>query len=235
VSDFLLNLLRRGAGLPPAVAPRRPEPPGELFQLDRSAAEDAGASAGGPSAASGRPISPLAAGSPAPAPSAPTAASPSGVMAPAAAEGQRPASPAAPPRATPPGTDRREGPQPWPVARSTGDRVEAPPPVSPRPAPLAPARPAPRAAPRATVPPEPAPATLPPQPLAPLAPEEARARPPAREESAGPQEPRIEVHIGRIEVRPPAAPPPRAPAPRREPRGFLEHALARRYLDRRCY
>jgi hypothetical protein len=48
-------------------------------------------------------------------------------------------------------------------------------------------------------------------------------------------EPRIEVRIGRVELRaaPPPAPPP-APA-REERRGFEDHALARRYLRRKWY
>ncbi len=69
--------------------------------------------------------------------------------------------------------------------------------------------------------PEPA---LPPRPRAePVAPE-----PPE------PAEPRIEVRIGRVELRtaPPPAPP---PAPSRERRGFEDHALARRYLRRKWY
>jgi hypothetical protein len=49
------------------------------------------------------------------------------------------------------------------------------------------------------------------------------------------KEPRIEVSIGRVEVRFTQAPP--APAPRQSsrPRGFNEYALARRYLDRKWY
>jgi hypothetical protein len=50
-----------------------------------------------------------------------------------------------------------------------------------------------------------------------------------------PAEPRIEVRIGRVELRaaPPATPPP-SPA-REERRGFEDYALARRYLRRRWY
>jgi hypothetical protein len=49
------------------------------------------------------------------------------------------------------------------------------------------------------------------------------------------KEPRIEVSIGRVEVRFAQAPP--APAQRQStrPRGFNEYALARRYLDRKWY
>jgi hypothetical protein len=50
------------------------------------------------------------------------------------------------------------------------------------------------------------------------------------------KEPRIEVHIGRVEVR--FAQTPSPPSPVRQPsrpRGFNEYALARRYLDRNWY
>ena len=48
---------------------------------------------------------------------------------------------------------------------------------------------------------------------------------------------RVEVRIGRVEVRivPPPQPVPHAPSPARESRPVDHHALARRYLDRRWY
>jgi hypothetical protein len=56
---------------------------------------------------------------------------------------------------------------------------------------------------------------------------------PAEKEAVRDEEPAIQVHIGRIELV--ASPPPIAAASRREPRGFGEQGLARRYLDRRWY
>jgi hypothetical protein len=67
----------------------------------------------------------------------------------------------------------------------------------------------------------------------PALPPRPRAEPVATEPPE-PAEPRIEVRIGRVELR--AAPPPaQPPAPSRERRGFEDHALARRYLRRKWY
>jgi hypothetical protein len=74
---------------------------------------------------------------------------------------------------------------------------------------------------------------------APQPPATVRLRPaPAPAPAAPTTPPRIEVHIGRVEVRRPAAPAPAPPAQgdagpsRRAPRGFGELAAARRYVDR---
>lgn len=46
---------------------------------------------------------------------------------------------------------------------------------------------------------------------------------------------RVQVRIGRVEVRTHYPPAPPAPTPPQRPRGFERHALARRYLDRTWY
>jgi hypothetical protein len=46
---------------------------------------------------------------------------------------------------------------------------------------------------------------------------------------------RVDVHIGRVEIVQPAAPPPPAVRQRREPRGFADHRAERTYLNRRWY
>ncbi|HET9226181.1 MAG TPA: hypothetical protein VFR31_05915 [Thermoanaerobaculia bacterium] len=70
--------------------------------------------------------------------------------------------------------------------------------------------------------------------LQPRAPEPSLPSPIAPPPAPAPQEePRIEVRIGRIEIKS-AAPPPRPPARvPRSPKGFAEHSAARTWRDRK--
>lgn len=275
MSGFLTNLLRRGAGLPPLVAPRRMDLPADLPVPEGEeewAAPDVLSPADPAMPEPERRRSPEAADSPAPAPQAPVKAAeaaaeamrtapvpsvPPPVLAQAAQTAPReqaarapvlpkPAPEQPPEPAVPPPLRQdqlreaqetirvlaspRVNPPLLPVPIETRiERIAAPPEEQPLslPAPAPPAA-TPKAAPPA--------AAEPPLPLAPIAPPpETPAALHALDEAQPPEEPRIEVRIGRIEIRQAPPPPPPAPAPRREPRGFPEHSLARRYLDRRWY
>jgi hypothetical protein len=265
MSDFLVNLLRRGAGLQPVATPRRPDLPAEMEETaprdDRREAGDGlpalAAQAGAapeidgrrpdeealqPPPAAARPVpGPPAGGLP---PARPTAAaSATARVAERREEGRHPQAPVLasapppaersteaarrPPRpgdAPAPGDDLREPRPPLPAAEiatpalaRTADVAAAPTSPAPPATPVPPAAPA-RALPAAR------------SPLAALTPDRPPSGPRVSDPAGGEEEPRIEVRIGRIEIRTPLA---SAPAPRRAPRGFAEHALARRYLDRR--
>lgn len=291
MSDFVLRLARRAAGLAPTAVPRPPDLPPELLgEAGNEEPEMVDAWPAAPASAETRSVE---------------AHFPSPARLPPLVDGTAPARPSAPdaraavevpatPRAAIGDADRSSRPEPAPRAEV---RPALPPPVptpivaampDPRMAPAHPsardgepaaarelaevatpaaviARAEPRAAPeplaavdeprvfesdgKASDPPPLVTMVLAepstrgaeeegrreaPLPVVAAAPSEAEhpAWPQAREAQ---EEPRIEVHIGRIELAPPPpvfAPP---PAPARVPRGFGEQRLARRHLDRRWY
>ena len=79
---------------------------------------------------------------------------------------------------------------------------------------------------------DPAPPAIEPRSPQPVLPPAAAASAPVAPE---PEEPRIEVRIGRVEIK--TAPPPvrPAPAPPKGPKGFREQAAVRSYRDRKWY
>ena len=279
MSDFLVNLLRRGAGLPSVVVPRRPDLAAELSRLGDLENEDGGLVTASTNPPATEPVN--GPGNPStsvPAPSGHAQALSREHRAAPAADGEplvvRAASlpvtpvcdepPAAISPASPLGHARR-GQQGTPGFRQPVSSSTAPAegPVTPNPevqsiaCPTAPIPLAPRvaapsearahgaasplghsaahgvdAAPLASSPvPSTTPSSLPLTSIA--ASREAALQ--VLESGHGPVEPRIEVRIGRIEIRPAPASPPPAQAPRRSPRGFQGHALARRSVDRRWY
>ena len=254
MSGYLANLARRGAGLAPELAPRAdasvPGFPSERVELigEREAAasppgplshrppifQERGDAEGKEEQDRGSSLSPLPGARRARGPAPEVRDHPIGEshaqstpapLPPASQEKKSPPElPAAPQlsqRITP---EERPLPSaaPVPVAPAPGPeppRVTVPVPESARPAePSLPAPPAPQAVPLPSPrTPEPA---LPPR---------LRAEPSVPE----PTEPRIEVRIGRVELR--AAPPPIPPPPSREGRGFEDYALARSYMRRKWY
>ncbi len=210
--EFVTNLLRRGAGLAPAVSPRLPAVVEKPFELEEPETPELNT----PAAADAMPQRDVAS---APAalpreqaqkvekvvtlrevqasPKLPVAGNVVAVPQPATVAGDRAPVPA----------DRREVP-PRAVIAAPVDHPAA-------------ASPA-----RGYTPllqPQAAPAPVIPVPL-------------HRVEAPPAKEPAIEVRIGRIEIRQPAPPaPPQQLAPRRQPWVFGGNPLARRYLDRRWY
>lgn len=292
MSDFVLNLLRRGAGMAPVISPRVPDFPDELPSLsdaeqpgdervDPSDAENLGDrpttpipdAVAPPPGRRGQspPVGPLAAGSPADGEAVEMeAAVPAARITPS-----RRIVPAAVPNLDTPTTTPLPQRLPDPMPSVSPGRVISPAaPLSDHPLEeilLAPVAPAPTESTAAESPSsrvqvvEPAPPSLPhgeseptddagvasaestaiPS-LQPVIPSPAGVALPAlaepfswqpippmvRAEEHPVEDRRIQVNIGRIEIR--QAAPPQAP-PRRQPRGFEEQGLARRYLDRRWY
>ena len=254
MSGFLANLLRRGAGLPPLVAPRRMDLPADLPVPDGEEDQE-GLSPAVSAPPEPERRSPETSVSPAPPVPAKAAEAPRTALVPPEA----PLLALAPPREqaiqTPASPRPAPEPPPEPAAPFSPQqddrpreapemvRVIAAPPPSPPPFTISSETPEERITAPPVQPPLPAPAPPPAKPavvepvlLAPISPPpETPAALHALDEARPPEEPRIEVRIGRIEIRQAPPPPLPAPAPRREPRGFQEHSLARRYLDRRWY
>lgn len=245
MSDFIANLARRGAGLPAEVAPQPPALPD--FSTGLGEAPQAGEE---PAVA---PLAPVAQ------PSVPQAMPPA-ALEPAAVTGvasvpevQRVEAPQAPPAAplalpaaavaaTPPRTPAAPAAV-LPILEPAWNAPE--PPSEPVLRPEAPAQ--------AVFPPrseEPAPppvAVLPaevvsreqtvvvvPRPQEASSPDALSAIPALAAPGPPPDPPKIQVRIGKVEVRlnQPLAPVASSPQPRR---GFDEYALSRRYLDRKWY
>lgn len=248
MSDFLVNIVRRGAGLAAGVAPAPPQL-GAVADIASSlspvpAEPEGGPTSGGqgssvtappvtfaralprvlppspaplektdlwrqePTSSSRSPEAPHAAPSPSPSPSQ-VQVSPEGLAHPPEATAPAPAQPE--PRSRPPVPESRVPPVSLAPNSSSSPEDGA----------------SPRAARPRAEPPAPAPGRL----------GTAHA---ASERT--PETPRVQVRIGRVEIRvskpaarPSPPPAPKAPAGSRGPRGFSEHSLARRYLDRRWY
>lgn len=230
MSQFLVNLVRRGAGLPAEASPVPPTVPNFLLPT------------GGPQAAPvDAPPPPLL---PPPSAGSPTTASvrrSSDVAAPVASPIPPPRGVALAPPLPPPAEPRPE--RVSPPARGPRPRNQTDDPSSPRPEP----RPTPHAAspPAPATPAEEAPPPIPPpgedpghalpRPRSPWHPEPTgRLGPTGAASVPAPTEPRIQVRIGRVEVGVTTRALP-APPPARAARGFADHAWARRYLDRVWY
>jgi hypothetical protein len=137
-----------------------------------------------------------------------------------------------------PAPPRERGGRPLPAPRH--EPPPAPEPTTPSvdPVRMAAAAPSPESAPRPAAPPTPV--TQPPEPTELPSLEISRAAPGLpivrTEQQAGSHpEPRIEVHVGRVEIIRPRAPQPRPstpPAPRRSESGLGSLAASRRYVDR---
>lgn len=263
MSDFLANLLRRGAGLQPVVVPRRPEVPGEPFPDGDTAEELPQAALAEPVPVAPEPVHlPAEAGRIEAPPVAPPPQTVQTVAAPKPSPGLSAKPIPAPERYSPmppapPRPEQASARQELPVVTTMQPRATptlgraAMPAFEPEPQPpVLPAALAATAAPEPpspvlgrsedlALPPPPAPSPVPVEreetwPAVAVQPSpEAVAIPEILREAAEPEEPRIEVRIGRIEILQAPPPPPPALAPRREPRGFADHTLARRYLDRR--
>lgn len=284
MSEFLLNVVRRGAGLPTAVAPRErrtDEEPSE-DALERVTVE-AGPVPGVTPVRSERPAPqpPATAPAPEPAPLAPSGTDRSAVSRTTperrsgtfatAAGASRQASPRAErpfTRVQAPSEETASAGAPTVPTTSAGHAPSAPQPMAPAPAAqaVAPLRPLP-ALPRESAGPrtghvprvaaspvssiEPPPGLRHSASAEPPSPEDKAAgegppRAPARVQPAAAPvlawpvadslpAPRVDVHIGRIEILPPAVAAPPPSPPRRRPRGFAEHASARSHRDRRWY
>ncbi len=229
MSQFLVNLVRRGAGLPAEASPVPPTVPNFLLP------------AGGPQAAPvDTPPPPLL---PPPSAGSPTTASvrrSSDVAAPVASPIPPPRGVAPAPPPPPPAEPRPELPNPPRGSRprnQTGD--PSPPRPEPRPTPHAVSPPAPATpaeeAPPAIPPPGEDPGHALPRPRSPWHPEPTgRLGPMGAASVLAPTEPRIQVRIGRVEVGVTTRALP-APPPARAAHGFADHAWARRYLDRVWY
>ena len=258
MSNFLLNLLRRGAGLPSIVAPRMPDLPSDLLGRVGSEILETESAGGTPNLPTSRMVRSSDAQT--------ISVSPSGRVRPSREE--RPTVPDAQPERpvertessrvalhtealtesnTAPRTERARPLAPSPEEsrpREASSVVSAVKHTTPegRPPrdqdaatfPAPPEHSASRRvdAPTGTVVParQPLSALLPPSAIGMLREGEQVSDRDERE-----PEPHIEVRIGRIEIRPPAAAPPPMRATRRPPRGFQTYASARRALDRRWY
>ena len=265
MSGFLVNLVRRGAGLGPSLLPRSEPtwsselegaaPAQSTSALTAPGQSETPAVAAEPSLGPPGPAGPQPRVLPRdaePEPVSPTASSapPAEPSSPAGA-GARPEAPPGPAESTPPAS-RAEARTELPSPRPTGDpaaprppsgsAVGVPPPASER-SPLSEAAARPGATP--PVPPPLAPGvgeagSITPRPRADRPAGALPARldvrhPPQPEATAAP---RVEVRIGRIEVRvtrPPAPQAPPASPPAERSGGFERYILARRYLDRGWY